>query len=348
MASLIFRDRTVPLDGEAITNLGNNPYQKAVLDFCKEWISGKADFVIKTSGSTGTPKSITLTREQMLISALSTGKALDCRAGTRALLALNPEYIAGMMMLVRTMVLDWDLYVTAPAANPFRDLSQNELDFASLVPLQVSAALEESPEALEQCRTIIIGGAPISPGLELKLRKLKNKIYATFGMTETVTHIALRRVNGPDPSPEFRVLDGVQISLDDRGCLVVSGPVTGGLPVVTNDLVTLTGPDTFSWQGRIDRVINSGGVKVHPEAVEQQLFEAAPELPELFVTGEPDETLGHKVVLVVEGTRTEPLEQAIHKAMTTLPPYHRPRTVYFVEKFKRSPTGKVLREGSWG
>ncbi|HEY8402110.1 MAG TPA: AMP-binding protein, partial [Cytophagaceae bacterium] len=229
------------------TNLAQiTGFEKAVIEFAKDWLTGKEQFIIPTSGSTGVPKPITVTRGQMEYSALQTVNALNLKKGNTALLCLNPEFIAGKMMLVRAFVRELDLVVVAPSSNPVLDIHEDTvIDFAALVPMQVQTILDSTSNnvaKLESMKSVIIGGAPINPVLLDRIKKLKANFYATYGMTETLSHIALKKLNGTEASDQFIAFEGVKLGQDARGCLTINSPVTLNNTITTNDVVELLSP----------------------------------------------------------------------------------------------------------
>jgi O-succinylbenzoic acid--CoA ligase len=326
------------------------------LRFCHDWLTGAEAFVVRTSGSTGAPKPITLTRTQTIASAQATGSALALQAGMHALVCLPTRYIAGRMMLVRGLVLGLEMEVVEPAADPLAGLDPAaRLDFAAFVPLQLQTLLAGPPHyrrILDAMRAILVGGAPVSPELEAALAVLHAPVYHTYGMTETATHVALRRLNGAAPTAGFHPLPGVELGQDDRGCLGLRGAVTGGTWLQTNDRVELRADGTFLWLGRWDNVVNSGGVKVQVEQVERAVAVAFADAPSgdfrerrYFVTGTPDERLGERVTLVVEG---EPLGKELEAVVLELAGkrlerFEIPRSVVYRRRFLETPTGKIDR-----
>ncbi len=329
---------------------------RAALEFCQAWLNDQPEFVVNTSGSTGTPKSITLTREQMIASAQATGQAVGLRFGHHALVCLPTQYIAGRMMLVRGLVLGLTITVVEPASQPLYNLPANaHFDFTALVPLQLQTILTDVTAdlaILNQMQAILIGGGPVDSALAARLQVLTAPVYHTYGMTETVSHVALRRLNGTVASEEFVPLPGVQLALDERGCLSICCPMTRGEWVVTNDLVELQADGRFRWLGRWDNVINSGGVKVQVEKVEALLAQVLPIVANgeaagraFFVGPLPDERLGQGVTLVLEG---EPLLvdllAILHSALEgQLSRYEMPRRLRYLAQLQRTPTGKIDR-----
>lgn len=335
-----------------------DPVVRNTLLLCGEWLSGKEHFEIHTSGSTGKPKAIFLSRQQMALSAKLTGQVLNLKGGEKALVCLSPSYIAGFMMLVRGMELNLELTVVEPTGNPFAslDLDDNEyhFDFTALVPLQLYTILNSGTNSisfLNKMKAVLVGGAPVSFNLTQQLLQVKAPIYQTFGMTETVSHIALRRLNGAEASGCYNILPTVEIGQDERGCLTIKSPLTNDQRIVTNDLVELLSKDSFIWLGRIDNVINSGGMKVQAEKVEHAIAEAMFELNddlskrELFVCGLPDEKFGEIVTAVFEGKKfpselEEKLQQSLFRKLSR---YEIPGEFRFVDSFIRTATGKIDR-----
>jgi o-succinylbenzoate---CoA ligase len=341
--------------------------QQAALDFCRRWLSGEPEFIVRTSGSTGAPKPVALRREQMQASALATGQALGLRAGMAALVCLPVRYIAGQMMLARGLALGLAMTLVEPASDPLATLPPAaRFDFTAVVPLQLQTLLEGPSgylERLNKMQAILVGGAPLSAALEPRVQALAAPIYHTYGMTETATHIALRRLNGPEASPNFQPLPGVEVGVDERGCLRIKGPMTLDCWLQTNDLVQLAPPHlqpaaatlpsaTFRWLGRWDNVINSGGVKVQVETVEAAVDRAWQALGlaerRCFVAGQADERLGQAVTLVVEGqSLPTALETALRAEIArSLQVYEAPRQVIYLPRFVETATNKIDRRAS--
>lgn len=330
-------------------------FEKSTLIFCKDWLNGKKDFELQTSGSTGIPKKINIYREQMKASAWQTINKLGLSAGDAALVCIDTAYIGGKMMLVRGMEADLKLIAVEPTSNPFEALAPAEtLDFVALVPLQLQTSLENNEKTrryLDKMKAIIVGGGVIDPQLENAIQTIAAPVYATYGMTETVSHVALKKMNAPGKDKFFKVLENIEIGQDNRGCLSISGAVTNNKKIVTNDVVELIDERTFQWLGRADNIINSGGIKINPENIEQQISDIAGEIltsRRFFVTGLKDKVLGEEVTLVVEGN---PLTKADEESLLEdlkagLPLYHHPRKAIYLPYFVETPTGKINRNGS--
>ncbi|HSV87639.1 MAG TPA: AMP-binding protein [Bacteroidales bacterium] len=239
-----------------------------VFFFLEQWLNDDPCITLQTSGSTGAPKQIRIKKEFMLNSAIMTGNYFGLRQGMNALLCLSPDFIAGKMMVLRSMVFKLNLITSSTESNPIKNL-EVDIDFAAMVPLQVAMTLQKNPDKLDRIKTLIIGGGPLSISLEESLQSKSAKCWHTYGMTETVSHIALRPINGIDRSSWFAPLPGVIVSLDKRGCLTVNAPLISEDVVITNDLAKLNG-QKFQITGRIDEVIVSAGLKLHPGKIEKK------------------------------------------------------------------------------
>ena len=332
-----------------------NGYEAKVLDLVRQWLTGTQEFTLTTSGSTGTPQAITLRRRQLEASARRTGDFFDLGPGDRALVCLNCEYIGGLMMLVRGLERRLHLTIVEPQANPFELVPPGAaFDFAAFVPLQLKAVLAAGlAPRLNAMKAVLVGGAPADATLQHELQALRAPVYLTYGMTETCSHVALRRLNGPAAGPGFRVLAGIAAGQDERGCLTLRGDVTDDQLVVTNDQVNLLDAHTFEWLGRADFVINSGAVKVPAEKVELVLDVALAEIGaprRCFVAGQPDERLGQVVTAFIEGAPlAEEAEKQLRQLLAErLGRYEQPRQLRYVPEFKATAAGKLDRPATLG
>ena len=335
-----------------------SPYERRTLRFCRQWLAGQEGFVAPTSGSTGEPKTITLTREQMRASARLTGRALGLRAGDNALACLSTEHVAGLMMLVRGFELGLALTVVTPSRNPLAAYTEEiRFDFAAFVPLQLQEILTAAPAKkaiLNRMRAILVGGAPVDDSLLRQIATLEAPVYHTYGMTETVSHIALRRLNGPQASDWFQPLDGVDISLGPHDCLVVTSVLTGDRPLLTHDRIELGPNGSFRWLGRLDNVINSGGFKVQAEKVEKALEQLLSQYPPLagrrFCVGSlPHPQWTQAVVVVIEGPPVAPAietELCVRLRQGGLHHYEVPRYFFYRPCLLETPTGKLDRRAN--
>ncbi len=320
-------------------------YKLAIGDFLMGWVSDIDTVDVSSSGSTGIAKALRIGKRQMIHSAMATAAFFGLEPGNSALHCLPSTYIAGKMMLVRAMVLGLELDFIQPSSRPL-EVNNKSYDFGAMVPMQVMNSLEE----LGRIKQLIVGGAPVSPTLQNALKTNKSRIYETFGMTETITHIAVKSLNPMAAQNDqlkneyFNALPGVHLSVDGRNCLIVTAPEISSVPVHSNDVVRLISPQSFEWLGRIDHVINSGGIKIFPEQVERKIAQYIP-LP-FFVAGIPDKKLGEKLVLLLEGDLDiRQLSEDI-KQHADLSEYERPREVHLTERFQWTANGKIKRKES--
>lgn len=312
-----------------------DPHEVSMARFIEDWLSFTETVEIQTSGSTGTPKPILLEKSRMVASAKATGAYFKVGPGTRALLCLSPDYIAGKMMLVRAMVLGWDLHVVAPEADALTQYD-NDYDFAAMVPYQV----KHSIASIGKVRKLIIGGGAVSSELEAALQQVSTEVFVTYGMTETITHVAVRRLNGFARSMVYSALPEVRFRTDQRNCLVIEAPNISKDPVITNDMVDLVSPTSFTWLGRFDHIINSGGIKMNPEVIEGKLSPYI-DLP-FIIASEPDPDLGERLILVVE-TKEGTATPDYAKAFAQLDKFERPKRLYTMNMFAYTETGKIKR-----
>jgi O-succinylbenzoic acid--CoA ligase len=308
-------------------------YEKPLGIFILDWFDPKSYLEMNTSGSTGAPKIIRVDKQAMVNSALATGDFFGLQPGQKVLHCLPTDYVAGKMMFVRAFILGLDMEFVAPSSHPMERV-KGDFDFCGMVPLQAKNSLND----LHRIKKLIIGGAKINKTLENELAVIPSQIYETYGMTETITHIAAKRVG----ESAFTVLPNVKVTQDDRHCLVIDAYTISGEKIVTNDLAELISDTQFVWKGRFDNVINSGGIKLIPEQIEEKLATSISNC--FFVYGQADELLGEKLVLYVEG-ETMPIDESIFEVLDK---YERPKEIVFVSEFKRTATGKVIRDQSIG
>jgi O-succinylbenzoic acid--CoA ligase len=277
----------------------------------------------------------------MAQSALLTCTFLGLRKGDRALLCMPLQYIGAKMMIARTLTAGLELTVCPPSGHPLKE-TEGPFRLVAMVPLQVYNSLQTPVEKarLMQTEILLLGGSPIPPELEKELSRFPNPVYATYGMTETLSHIALRRLNGPDASPYYRPLPTVGLSLSEENTLVIEAPFVAGSPLVTHDVAELLPNGCFRILGRKDNVVNSGGIKLQIETLEEKL---APHLPVPFaITAVPDPQLGEAVALLIE-KGAYPLEQIRKTLPLALSPYERPRHILPIASIPRTENGKVNR-----
>lgn len=309
--------------------------------FLKEWFNNKPFVQVHTSGSTGTPKNIQLLKSHMVNSALATGHFFNLYENSKVLLCMPVNFIAGKMMIVRALILGWHLDFVEPSSTPLISIHQ-QYDFSAMVPLQVHNSLHQ----LHTIKKLLIGGGAVSKDLSDKLQNIDNEVFVSYGMTETITHIAIKKLNNfknnlsTNEQSYFKVLPSISIATDKRGCLIVDAPNIASEKVVTNDLVELVSETEFKWLGRYDSVINSGGIKLIPEQIEEKL--AVIISNRFFVAGLNDAVLGEKLVLIIEGTSTTEIFDKI-KNLSTLLKYEQPKEIFFLKEFITTPTQKINR-----
>lgn len=310
-----------------------------VHSFLVTWFDSSEVITVQTSGSTGKPKQIELGKAFMKNSAKATGSFFKSEEGTKALMCLSANYIAGKMMLVRALTLGWKLDVVTPDSNPL-EKNVKQYDFSAMVPLQLQNSLQQ----LYQIKTLIVGGGVVSDSLKNELNKISTKVYATYGMTETVTHIAVKQLNHINCYPNFyKVLPNVQIYKDNRNCLLIDAPNVAEELVITNDVIELISDNQFKWLGRYDNVVNSGGIKLQPEIIEQKLSKLISK--RFFTVGIPDKILGEKLILIVENMPTETIRALKNKLLENdiLGKYEVPKEILNVDKFVTTTTKKIQR-----
>lgn len=296
--------------------------------FVKEWFNDSSTISVRTSGSTGNPKQIELLKDDMVASAQLTAQTFGLTSGMKALLCLPCNYIAGKMMVVRAIETGLELVTVAPSSTPLAEL-EVFVDFAALTPMQLAHALEQNPAKLDLVGTAIIGGGRISDPLYSKLKNRNTKLYATYGMTETATHVAIQLLNGSNPGNCFVALNGVNFTMDERSCLVIEAPHLSQKRFITNDVVELLSDTSFNWLGRYDNVINTGGVKVFPEKIEQKLGDG------IIIAALPDDVLGERVIAITENNA--------QPDFSLITDYETPKQIFTVKEFARTENGKVDR-----
>lgn len=326
--------------------------QIEVIKFIHKWYNNESIIYQKTSGSTGTPKLINLSKNHMKASAAATVKSLGLVAGDTALLSISTDYIGGKMMVVRALEHQLVLIVGEVTANPLAKLSEDiQIDFFSFVPYQLQKILDESLEyasMLNKAKAIILGGAAVQPLLETLIKnQITSPCYSTYGMTETVSHIALKLLNRDGRVENFKATAGVTFSVTDQNCLNIHAPhITGHAKLSTNDVVELISETEFKWLGRIDFIINSGGIKIHAEELENQiakLFMKHAIHNSFFVFGKQDKYLGEQLTLLVESAK--PISE-LEDILVALPKIKRPKQIYYLDRFILTKNDKLDRKAS--
>lgn len=302
-----------------------NESEKYALKLIQKWNSNDDIFQHQSSGSTGVPKTIEISREQIIISAQSTIDFIDPdRILKESLLCLDPKHIGGAMVIYRSLIFDQNLTMLEPSSNPLKELDfKADFDLVSVVPMQFD---KFSAEEINRFKVILIGGAP----MPVSKAYYGARVYSTFGMTETVSHFALRKLD----EEEFLTIGDVEIASSEDQSLKLRGSVTNNKWLETNDIIEQTSNHSFKWIGRRDFIINSGGVKINPETVENQLRNKVQS--DFMIGSLPDKILGQKVILISEG-RSQEID------LSHLDKYSRPKEFYFGRKLERTSNGKINR-----
>ncbi|WP_375239559.1 AMP-binding protein [Aurantibacter sp.] len=309
----------------------SNDFEAEIGRFLIAWLNNEAVVKVKTSGSTGKPKTIYLSKEVMKASALATGLFFNLKPTQSALLCLPVSYIAGKMMLVRAMVLGLEIDTIIPKID--LDINSKHYDFVAMIPSQV----EKNLDVLNQFSILIIGGGTVSHALKKELQSIETSVFETYGMTETITHIAIKPINKIDYKPYFKTLPNITISQDNRNCLVIKAPQLNKETIITNDVVNLYSETEFEWLGRIDNVINSGGLKLFPEKIEAKLEPFIKE--RFFIAAQKNQIYGEVAILIVE-SKTNQLNTSIFKSLNKS---EIPKAVYNIPNFVETSSGKIQR-----
>ncbi len=321
------------------------PWKEALMHFMIDWLSEAGTITAQTSGSTGAPKKISLSKKYIEVSARMTLDFFGLKAGDKTLLCLPMHYIAAKMMVVRAFVGKLDMYSIKPKLYPYSEWTPG-LAFAAMTPAQAEKLLEteEGVSFLNRIVKLLLGGSAISSGLEEKMQSLKTQVWHSYGMTETLSHIALRKVNGQDASDSFLPLPGISLEKNGEGCLRITAPHLGIFGLDTHDIVGLSTNGSFRILGRTDNVINSGGVKLFPEQIEQKLSQWI-KVP-FYVGSKPDDLLGERPVLMIESepwpeNQVEILREQIK---LHLEKFETPNQIIFLKAFDRTESGKIVRK----
>lgn len=311
----------------------------AIPGFLNSWFDDGDSIPAFTSGSTGKPKKIKLIKEFARASALATLNILGLKAGDSSLLSMPANFIAGRMMLVRAIVGQLNLIPIPPSSFP--SIPERPIDLAAFTPHQFGGIIDSKNHGhYRQIKNILLGGSPVSEELIGRLEKFPGRVFETFGMTETYSHIALR-MRYPKDEEYFQAVGPVTFS-QENDKLVIHAPHLGIEVLNTNDLVELDGINRFRWLGRSDYVINSGGIKLHPEIIEAKL--ATVLKSPFFITGIPDNMYGQKVVLVIEKSSQNFTDVQLNNEINhLLDKYEKPKSIIWVDNMILTPTGKINR-----
>lgn len=334
------RHTLVQLSKYKLSNQATEEWERNVYLFIEELLSDLDFISVISSGSTSREKQLKLYKRELVESAKRTQKYFNLSSEGTALLCLPVKYIAGKMMIVRAFVTGFNLLVTRPVSDPFQNIDE-PIDFSAVTPYQLHSSLN-SLQIKKNIKTIIVGGAPVSVDLKKRIQQLPTSIYETYGMTETCSHIAIKPLNGKLRSDDFKVLTGINISTDERDCLVIDmGSINK--KTITNDIVSTSG-DSFKWLGRYDNIINTGGIKIIPEEIENRIAEIIPY--NFVISFLPDNKLNQKVILLLEteelpGKRKEELENQLKKILQG---HELPKDILCIPNFVRTPNGKIQRK----
>lgn len=301
-----------------------------------EWNNTRNYVVAHTSGSTGKPKEIRLLKTDMIKSAEATCRFFSIDSHSTLVLPLSPDYIAGKMMIVRALVSGADLYVEKASSSPLKKDYGTSIDLFPIVPSQIGPILENQLTA--HVKNLLIGGGAIPPDAEKALVAHGINAFASYGMTETCSHIALRDITSGDGI--FTTMPGMEVDTDTRGCLVLSRHPFSMGTIVTNDIIELIDSRHFRWRGRYDNVINSGGIKIYPEECEKLIADGIP-YP-FYIIARPDHRWGEEAVLYVECEHPD-REYLTDFMRSRLPRYHVPHDIVACKHFERTPSGKIKR-----
>ncbi|BBA17286.1 AMP-binding protein [Blattabacterium cuenoti] len=320
-------------------NEKNNNWKKSIFSFLKDWFNNKPIILSLSSGTTGIPKILSLRKEHMYKRAVRTVEflKLNKKRGIKGLLCLSPDFIASKMFLVRAIIFKWKIYCTPPSSNPLKNIKEY-FDITSMVPVQVFFSLKY----LKYIKIVLIGGYSISIFLEKKLKNISTICYATYGMTETSGHIAMKKVNGSNRSTFYKSFKDIILSVDDRNCLKIFSTCCMDSFLQTNDIVHMISENTFTWIGRYDNVINSGGIKIIPELIEKEISFFIPYEKRFFISSIPDKILGEKIVLVIEG---KPFSLHIPDSIFNgNKKFYKPKNIFFISHFTKNLLSKFRRK----
>ena len=319
-------------------------HEKALAGFLEEWYAPANSIEVQTSGSTGIPKTIRLKKDFIAQSAMRTLKFFNLKEGDRVLHCLPVKYIAGKLMVIRALIGNLDMYYTHPSTS-FSFLQTKSFRFAAMIPHQVQKILDSGPAEeswIQNISNLLIGGSAIPHPLENRLKNVSSACWSSYAMTETATHVALRKINDKNADEYYHCLEDITVQLSDIGCLNIYMPGLPQQPLKTNDIAEIQDPKTFRILGRADNVIISGGLKFSPEQLEKKL-EQYLNLP-FLITSLPHESLGQQLALVIEGTETGTAIPGIKEiCQSCLKKYEQPRKILFIPLIPKTDSGKPDR-----
>ncbi|MFA8300594.1 MAG: AMP-binding protein [Hyphomicrobiales bacterium] len=316
-------------------------WEKCFYTFILSWLDDYPHITIRTSGSTGNPKEITILKEKMIVSAKRTGTFFGFKENQRALLCLPSNKVGGMMMIVRAFVYKMNLLIVKPSSTPLHTETL-PLDFVPMTPMQAQNIIniKEGSNFLKEINTIILGGSSLHTKLSKQLTSFPNNIYSTYGMTETISHIALHKIG--DTVNCYTLLEGINISLDDRGCLIIHQD--NEKDIITNDIAEIQKDGSFVIKGRYDNIINTGGIKLIPEEVEHKITELLKLDSSIIVFGIDDDLYGQKLCCLIESENNNIINQHhINILKEHLINYEVPKKWFYTNQFKRLANDKINR-----
>ena len=326
--------------------LDDKSFLFSALSFAKNWYNNEKAFEFMTSGSTGKPKSNSFEKESIISSIETTAKYFNLQKGDNVFICLNTLYTGGKMMIARAIHLGLKAYVVPPSNLPLTQKATNFYKLTAFVPSQLYTILK-SPDYenyLKQFQNVLIGGASVNAELRSKCKSINYcNIYETFGMTETLSHIALKVISNVSNNQPFKSLPGIEIDSDENDCMRIKGEVTNNKWFETKDVVEMVNDNSFFWRGRFDNIINSGGIKINPEEIENAISLPLKSrgVSEFYITSIQDSKLGQKLILVVEGEETS--QDIITILKDILPEHHAPGKILYQKEFKRTLSGKIVR-----
>jgi len=339
-------DELMTLCNEKIIKSKVQPWEKEIYLFIQDWFSPADSIIVSTSGSTGSPKKIQLQKKYMVASAKTTLSFFNLSKNDAIWLCLPAKYIAGKMMIVRSIVGNLNLLYSEPNSLPSIQEGQ-KVAFAAMVPNQVFGLLNTMAglQQLSKIENLLIGGAPISDKLEDMLLAIPDIVaWHSYGMTETITHIALRKISGDNRAIRYHTLKGINVRTNSNRQLLVDAPIIGVEELVTNDIVDLFDDGSFNVVGRADNVIVSGGVKLFPEVIEKKIRHLISH--SFFIGSIPDEKLGELLILLIEGEVDDSYhaDMLMNKFKKYLSKFEVPKEIVYLSEFTRTETGKIMRQ----
>ena len=339
------------IDLEAIVSQGlersvQSEYEANTRQIIKSWLLGQHEFAFKTSGSTGMPKSCVFSRDQVKNSAHRSLDFFGLKPGDTVLCCLNTEFVAGFMMIIRALIGQLNLVIIDPVSDPWKNL-EDSINFTAVTPIQIESGLRDHPEKISMIGKLLVGGAAIHPLLERQLGALPVHVYHSYAMTETLTHIAMREVGSESISNIYSALEGVTFSTDAENCLIIHDAILGLKELRTNDVIELLNAKSFRWLGRIDNIVNSGGIKIQIEQLEASISELLVKHginSNFCIVSKDDQVLTNKVVLLLENNELSFEALEIRSILKFgLPRYHCPTEVKLVPEIFLTKSGKVDR-----